>query len=220
VARPRRKATILTLLLAGVAALGSVPPSAGAATTIVVEPAPGEDEYAPPRVVRPLAAASFRWLWGPEGAGTASPHDVEQNAGLFDSGTAVTSGEFVVAASAGGFPYFCSIHFGMVGRLDVRPEGGEAYPRPFRVRWATPASETGRSFEVRYRAGAGAWRTWFRDTERGLAVFGRDRRPARVREGVAYRLQVRALRTRLKRSDWSPSLLVGPSARTSSKRQQ
>jgi plastocyanin len=206
---PQRKAAVLVMTAAALAFL-SLPAIASAATTIVVEPEPGEDSFAPSRVTRPLSDSAFRWIWGPNGSGSNDPHDVEQNAGLFDSGPPVTSDDFEVVASAGGFRYFCSIHFEMVGRIDVQPAGGGAYPRPFRVQWARPASETGRRFDVRFKVGGGRWQSWLEETERRSALFGRRERPAEIRNGVPYRFQARALRTGRKRSDWSPALLVGP----------
>jgi hypothetical protein len=96
----------------------------------------------------------------------------------------------------------------MRARVAVAPAAEPGYPRPFRVRWATPASETGRRFDIRFRAGKGPWEMWLRDTKRRSAVFGRDGRPAAIRDGARYRFQARALRTKLKRSDWSPALPV------------
>jgi plastocyanin len=180
-----------------------------AAATIIVEPSAGEDAYSPQRVTRPLEGATFTWIWGPQGGGTVDPHDVQQDAGLFDSGVAQSAGSFQVTASAGSFPYYCSLHYEMRGQVAVRPAAERGYPRPFRVRWATPRSETGRRFEVRYKSGAGSWEPWLRDTERHSAVFGGDHDPVRVRQGVAYRFQARALRTRRKLSGWSPPLVVG-----------
>jgi plastocyanin len=193
----------------GLSLVAGLPAGAGAATTITVEPVAGENSYAPKRVRRPLGDSTFVWIWGPDGGGTSDPHDVEQNAGLFDSGELQTEGSYEVTAPAGTFPYFCSVHFEMRGRIAVIPAGGEAYPAPFKVSWSMRAASTGGRFDVRYRAAGGPWRTWLEDTERRAAVFGRERRPLRVRDGASYRFQVRTLRTDRKRSGWSPPLVVG-----------
>jgi plastocyanin len=186
-----------------------VPAGAGAAAAITVEPTPGQNSFSPQQVTQPLGESTFTWTWGSGGAGTVSPHDVEQNALLFDSGQAKNMGSFEVTASAGAFPYFCSIHFGMQGRVSVTPSGGEAYPKPFRVAWASKATETGKRFDVRFKAGDGRWKIWREDTRTLSGVFGRNGEPARVKDGTHYSFQARSLRTTRKRSDWSPPLAVG-----------
>jgi hypothetical protein len=92
----------------------------------------------------------------------------------------------------------------------VTPMAEPGYPQPFRVLWAAPESETGKRFEVRYRAGKGEWETWLEDTSRRSAVFGRNRKPSRIRDGVEFRFEARTLRTKRKRSGWSPPLVIGP----------
>jgi plastocyanin len=197
-------------LVASAAPLFLAVPAAGAAATITVEPSPGEDAYSPKRVAESLDSGTFTWIWGPQGAGSADAHDVQQDAGLFDSGAAKSDGSFTVTAAAGTFPYFCSLHYEMRGRVAVAPAADPGYPEPFRVRWATSASETGRRFDVRYKAGNGRWKIWLDDSKRRSAVFGRAGKPVAVGDGIAYRFEARAIRTRLKRSDWSPALFVGP----------
>lgn len=195
---------------AALAVLALAPAGAQAAATITVEPTANSNTYAPKRVTRPLEEAQFTWIWGPNGTGTAAPHDVVQDAGLFDSGTAVTTGQFELTASAGSFPYFCSIHFGMEARVAVRPVAAPGHPDPFAVSWASRATETGRKFDVRFKIGSGRWQMWRDDTTKFRAIFGAGGRPIEVDVGKTYSFQARSVRTKLKRSGWSPTLTVGP----------
>lgn len=208
--------------LAAAAALAvslTVASAAGAETTITLEPSPGENSFAPRQVTTSISDARFRWVWGAGGVGSVNPHDVVQDDGLFRSGPPKYSGEYEVTASAGTFPYVCTVHAPyMKGTLSVRPEGGENYPRPFRVGWAAREAETGKRFDVRYRverrrsgarrAKRSAWRTWRRSTKRVAGTFGRRGKPVRVRKGLRYRFKVRSKGSG--RSDWSPPLVVGP----------
>jgi plastocyanin len=201
----------LIALIAALGALSATPAGAQAAATITVEPTPNSNTYAPVRVTKSLDEAQFTWIWGPNGAGAVAPHDVMQDAGLFDSGTAVTEGRYELTASAGTFPYFCSIHFGMEARIAVRPVAAGGYPDPFGVAWASDATETGRKFDVRFKVGKGRWQMWRNDTTGFKAIFGRGGRPVDVDAGKTYAFQARSVRTKRKLSDWSPALKVGGS---------
>ncbi len=200
----------LILVLAALTALALAPAGAQAAATITVEPNEGSNTYAPANVIRPLDEASFTWIWGPNGAGSEAPHNVLQDAGLFTSAEADTNLNLTVRASAGSFPYFCSIHFGMDAKVGVRPVAASGYPDPFVVSWATRATETGRRFDVRYKAGGGKWRVWREDTTGLKATFGRNDQPVEIKDGVTYQFQARSKRTDKKFSGWSPTLKVGP----------
>ena len=200
----------LILVLAALAASAMAPASAGAAATIVVEPTVGSNTYAPANVIRPLNEASFTWIWGPNGTGSEAPHNVLQDAGLFTSAEADTNLQLTVRASAGSFPYFCSIHFGMDAKVGVRPLAAGSYPDPFVVTWATRATETGRRFDVRFKAGGSKWRIWRDDTTGFKSTFGRNDQPVEVKNGVTYQFQARSKRTDRKFSNWSPTLKVGP----------
>lgn len=192
--------------LAGVAATLAVPASASALTITIGD----DNQYAPASATQDLGAGSFDWEWGPGGAGTFEQHNVIQDEGLFDSGEATTLDPdgFSVTASGGTYPYFCEIHVGMIGAVSVKPVLGPSDPGggPIHVSWATPATTTGDSYDVRYRSGK-KWKKWKKDTGKASGVFGKKRKPVRVKSGRTYRFQVRS-RSGKRRSDWSPELAV------------
>jgi plastocyanin len=135
--------------------------------------------------------------WFNDGA-TTFPHNVREDGELFRSGDP-TSGsiDFSVIFSAGTFHYYCEVHGseagGMAGfvRIPVRvrqaPDG-----LPFTVRWAAETSETGSVYDVQFRVGQGDWRNWRTDTTSLSGIFGRNRNPVRVRDGVLYRFRARS----------------------------
>lgn len=202
--------------------------AAGAAgeTTITVEPTPANNAFSPETVQSTLSEAQFRWIWGAGGAGSVNPHDVQDTSTfgkLFLSGPPKNSGQFRIAASAGRFPYYCSVHpVEMRASLAVRPEAAAGYPNPFRVSWGSAETQTGSRFDVRYKvegasAAAGtrrkrrsAWRMWREDTKSFSGVFGRRGEPVKVRSGSTYRFQARSKAGRKAKSGWSPPLVVGP----------
>jgi plastocyanin len=209
---------------AALAVLCAPAPGAGAETTITVEPSPGEESFAPRDVTTSLSDARFRWVWGSGGIGSIDRHDVLQTAELFSSGPPRRSGEFALSASAGRFPYICTIHPGMRASLAVQPEAADGYPRPFRVFWGSHETQTGTHFDVRYKvervgslarrgkAKRSTWRVWRVDARRFSGVFGRRGKPVRVRGDRAYRFQARSKAGERRRSGWSPPLTVGPGA--------
>jgi plastocyanin len=162
--------------------------------------------------------ASFHWQ---RGAGSSKPHNVRQDAGLFNSG-APTSGSinFTINASAGTFHYYCSAHGspagGMTGLVRVRPISSAAPTgNPFTVTWADLNTNTGKAFDVRYKVGTGAFKIWKNDTTQKKAVFGLNGAPVAVQLGQTYQFQVRSEKTaaspgNAKFSGWSPTLSVTP----------
>jgi plastocyanin len=193
---------------AALAAALAAPSVTSASTTITIQ---DTNSYNPASATLELGGGSFDWQWGPGGAGTVEPHNVVQDDGLFSSGAPVSADPdgYSVTASAGSYPYFCQIHFGMVGRVNVRPVLGPTDPGqgPIRLSWATPATTTGDSYDVRYRAGK-KWKTWKSDTSKLAGTFGKKKKPVKVKTGRTYRFQVRSRSGRKTRSKWSPELVV------------
>lgn len=200
-----RKAILGIVAVLG-AALAMPATSSASATITLLD----DNTFSPRNATLDLGAGSFDWEWGPGGVGTAAIHDVIQQRRLFDSGAAVRErpGGFSVTASAGGYPYYCSIHLGMTGKVGVRPVAGDRTSGGgVRVSWASSDTTTGNRFDVRYRAQR-KWRLWRKSTRKQSGTFGRKGKPVRVkRKGV--RLQVRS-RARKKRSAWSPTLTLRP----------
>jgi plastocyanin len=204
--RVRSKRRVGVWMLAAVAVLLAVPASAGASVTITL----GDDNrYAPETAALDLGDGSFDWQWGPGGAGTVDLHNVIQDDALFSSGDAQSSrpGGYSVTASAGTYPYFCSIHFGMEGVVSVRPvlAATDAGEGPIRVSWAAPDTMTGSKYDVRYRSGK-KWKPWLESTKKLSGTFGK--RKPKVKAGRSYRFEVRSRSGKKHRSDWSPQLVV------------
>jgi plastocyanin len=185
-------------------------PTAASAVTITVEPAPFDNGYSPQSATIDLGGGSFDWEWGPGGAGADDLHNVIEGDGfgsgrpLFNSGEAVADlpGGFSVTASAGSFPYYCEVHFGMVGDVAVRPVG-EPRGEGVRVTWASAETTTGNRFDVRYKAGK-KWKSWKKKVKKTGATFGRNGKPAKL-GNKAVELQARS-RAGKARSDWSPTV--------------
>jgi plastocyanin len=200
-----------SLVVSALAMAVALPASAGAAPRqIDVD----DDFFAPknPPTRQLQSGPSFRWT---NGGGTSNPHNIRQDDRLFSSGEDTDSPiNFSIRASAGSFHYYCTVHRfdGMTGRVKVKPIRERAPSGlPFTVIWASPGTNTGGSFDVRFKRGSGDWKIWKNDTEKFRGVFGRNRNPVRVRSNKLYKFQVRSERssnTRL-RSDWSPKLRVG-----------
>jgi plastocyanin len=199
-----RRALVVSALVVAMA----VPASAGAAPReIDVD----DDFFAPrnPPARDFQAGLSFRWSSVP---GATNDHNVRQDDRLFRSGNPTDPLTYAIRASAGSYHYYCELHApDMAGRVKVKPiHRRKPNGRPFTVIWASPRTNTGGSFDVRFKRGRGDWRTWRNDTERFRGVFGRNRNPVRVRANKVYKFQVRSERSSnpSRRSDWSPTLRV------------
>lgn len=201
------------LIASIVAAAGLGVPATAAAVTITVEPTPFSNSYSPASSTLDLGGGSFDWVWGPSGAGTEDVHNVVQGEAfasgkpLFDSGEAVVDNPagFSVTASAGSYPYFCEVHFGMVGEVAVRPVG-QPKGKGVRLSWASAETTTGNRFDVRYKAGK-KWKSWRKKTKKTAGTFGRKGKPVKLGKKGA-KVQARS-RQGKSRSDWSPTVRLG-----------
>jgi plastocyanin len=207
----RRHLTIGFVAAAFAAVLA--PASALASVTITVEPAPGEDVFSPSSATLDLGDGTFDWQWGPNGQGATDQHNVLQQDALFTSGEPVPSRPpYRLAASAGSYFYYCTIHVGMNGDVNVRPAltGASAASSSDWIDfgWATEATTTGSRYDVRYRTGK-KWKTWLKKTKKKSGKFGKRKKPVKVKKGRTYEFQARSRQGSVK-SGWSPSLVVEP----------
>jgi plastocyanin len=196
----------LTLCIAaGLAAALATPAVSHAQTTITLE---NTNTFNPRSATLDLGAGSFDWEWGAGGVGTLELHNVVQDDGLFSSGPPVTSDPdgFSVTASAGSFPYFCQIHIGMEGDVNVLPVSGAATKKGAPVTWATDLTISGNRYDVRYRAGK-KWKLWQKNTSKLSGTFGRKGKPVKLKKRVKLQARSRAGKAR---SDWSPTLVLEP----------
>ena len=200
------KRHLIACIAAGLAVV-AVPASASASVTITLT---NDNTYSPSSAGLDLGDGSFDWQWGPGGAGLLDLHNVVSDDELFNSGAPVASrpGGYSVTASSGTYPYFCILHVGMEGVVSVTPVLGPTDPGggPIYVSWASPDTTTGDRYDVRYRAGK-KWKKWKKDTGKLSGVFGKKRKPVKVKSGKTYRFQARS-RAGKNRSDWSPKLVV------------
>jgi plastocyanin len=188
-------------------AVAAVPASASAFTITLTN----DNTYSPSSAGLDLGDGSFDWQWGPGGAGLLDLHNVVSDDSLFTSGNPAASRPdgFSVTASAGTFPYFCVLHLGMEGVVSVTPvvaptDTGQG---PIRLSWASPDTTTGDSYDVRYRTGK-KWKKWKSDTGKPSGVFGKRRKPVKVKIGPSYQFRARSRSGKKHHSDWSPALIV------------
>jgi plastocyanin len=184
-----RTGTARTLVTGVLACLiGAVPAAAGTANVDVADSA-----FSPDAIGNQVGDAV---LWSSDG--TIFQHNVREDGQLFRSGAPTSMPfDFTVVFSAGTFHYYCEIHGSPDGGMDGLVRIPVAIARapaglPFTVVWATEASETGDSYEVQFRVGSGDWRRWRRNTTVLNGVFGRNRAPVRVRDGVRYSFRARS----------------------------
>jgi plastocyanin len=187
---------------------------APAAWAVPTEITVDDDFFAPANpATRALSSGpSFHWSDAPT---AGRPHNIRQNNTLFNSGAATTGNiDFSIRASAGTFPYHCTVHRfqGMTGVVRVRPTSNpNPTGLPFTVSWALTATGTGNRFDVRFRRGtSGAWTTWKNDVPGRSGVFGQGGQPVQVQAGRTYQFQARSAKsTALNQpSGWSPTLSV------------
>ncbi|MEX0753808.1 MAG: hypothetical protein WD556_01645 [Actinomycetota bacterium] len=192
------------VLAAATLAIATLPGTAtGGAAAIGVD-----DDFFDPDESAYHSPAPFPWNW----QDTENAHTVRQNKMLFSSGAPRTGNhQFVVRASSGTFPYYCSVHGspggGMRGRIRVGIRIEEIDEEHFRVRWAFSDSETGNVYDVRYRVGSGKWKNWKVDTKQRAVIFGRNDQPVAVDPATTYRFRARSqakASTPKQVSGWSP----------------
>jgi len=169
----------------GIALTALVVSSASAATRDVEAT---DDKVFVPGNLTQTVGGSVHWFGTP---GSTTEHSVLQNQNLFSSGAPRTGLNFTRVFSAGTFDYHCAKHgLPMSGQVRVAPQVAAAPAGlSFTVKWATAASNTGRTYDVQYRVGTGAWRTW-KSTGAASAVFGARSAPVKVARGKTYSFRV------------------------------
>jgi plastocyanin len=185
-------------LAAAVVAAGLLASTPVAAVTKTV--VASDDKVFLPRTESSAVGGSIRWL-----ANGIDRHSATSDDLVFDSGAARTNLNFTRKFSAGTYPYHCREHGdqGMRGVIRVAPQVQSAPAGlAFTVRWAAAGTNTGNSFDVKYRVGRGPWKTWRNNTSAKSMVFGRGG-PVAVARGKSYSFQVRS-GTGARESGFSP----------------
>jgi plastocyanin len=188
-------------LAATVIATGLLASSAVGAATKNVDVNDGK--FFSPQTVNAAAADSVHWT-----ASGVDDHSVTSDDLLFDTGTPRAGVNFTAQFSAGTYPYHCRKHGvnggTMKGTVKVAPQVLSAPAGlAFTVKWAAAGTDTGNSFDVKYRVGSGAWKTWKTNTTAKSLVFGKGG-PVAVARGKSYSFQVRS-GTGARESLFSPS---------------
>jgi plastocyanin len=194
---------ILALAI-GVVTVLTVPSTASAATSIGVF----DDFFTPVQAPQQTVGDStVTWNWD-SGAPTLDEHDVASDNGLFDSGSPTHTGSFSVSASAGTFPYHCTVHElqGMEGTVSVAPIASNVKSKSFKVTWASNGTNTGNKFDVKYKVGSKS-KTWLKETKKKSATFGKKKKPIKVKSGQHISVQVRSRKGKHK-SGYSPPVAV------------
>jgi plastocyanin len=180
--RKRLFSLLLLLLL--------VPAWAHAATTEVKV----KDDFFDPRTVSPALGGTVHWA---DTATTISSHNVHEDGGIFHSGNVSSSINYSRTFSAGTYHYFCQAHGspsgGMDGLVKVAPAtSGSPTGLNFTVKWATGTTNTGTTFDVEYKVGSGAWKSWKSNTSLVKAVFGENSNPVKVQSNTKYTFRARS----------------------------
>jgi plastocyanin len=176
-----------TGIAVGAVALGVLtgPPVAAAIKGVDVN----DGKFFSPNNLSSTVGGSVHWS-----ASGIDDHSVTQDGLVFDSGTARANLDFTKKFSAGTYPYHCRKHGdqGMVGTVKVAPQVVSAPAGlAFTVKWAAAGTDTGNSFDVKYRVASGPWKTWRTNTSAKSMVFGKGG-PVAVARGKTYSFQVRS----------------------------
>jgi plastocyanin len=180
-----KRVTALAAVAVGAGLLASSPV---AAATKNVE-ATGDKTFVPANVTEAVGD-SVHWFSTADGV----DHTVTQDNGVFDTGALADAFNFTKKFSAGTYPYHCKKHGdqGMRGTVKVAPQTASAPAGlNFTVKWAASGTNTGNRFDVMYRVGSGAWKTWRNNTSARSLVFGKGG-PVAVARGKSYSFKVRS----------------------------
>jgi plastocyanin len=180
----------VTGIAVGAVALGVLtgPPVVAAITTQVDV---NDGKFFSPKAVSTSVGDSVHWA-----ASGVDDHSVTQDDLVFDTGTARAGITLTKTFSAGTYPYHCKKHGvnggTMKGTVTVAPQVATAPAGlAFTVKWAAVGTDTGTSFDVKYRVASGAWKTWRTNTTAKSMVFGKGG-PVAVARGKTYSFQVRS----------------------------
>ncbi len=181
------RARLVGGLAAAVVAAGLLAAAPVAAATKNVDVNDGR--FFSPRTISSAVGGSIHWT-----ASGIDDHSVTQDDLVFDTGAAAPNVNFTRKFSAGTYPYHCRKHGdqGMTGTVRVSPQVQSAPAGlAFTVKWAVAGTNTGSSFDVKYRVASGPWKTWRNNTSAKSMVFGKGG-PVAVARGKTYSFQVRS----------------------------
>lgn len=144
------------------------------------------EEYFYPSSVEVRRGGAVVWDWTGEATHTATD---ETGMGLFDSDLVPPGGPSFTFAfiAAGSYPYVCTLHEGMDGRVEV-PIRASVIDGGAMVVWSSDAADAGFMFDVQVRRTGHRWRSWLEGTTEPDATYLAS--AARLRFRARLRLDV------------------------------
>ena len=186
---------VLAVVTTGAAPAGAAPP------TVVHVGA--QAEYFLPSVVSVSRGGTVTWDFVDSHTATDATH-----MGVYDSGTIDHSSFSYRFVAAGAYPFTCTIHTNMNGRVDVpifaTPSKG-SITRAFTLIWSSVVAPTGFVFDVQKRRAGSPWAIWAAGTTARTSVF----RPWRVGT-YRFRARMRQMSSGFA-SGWSDAVTIAVS---------
>ena len=170
------------------AALATAPSAVGGGSTITVGPG---TSYSPANT---NVAQGTRVTWSFQGLHTTTSNQAFWNSEERSSGSFSQT-----LPSAGKFPYHCTIHAGMSGRVVVPLKATGSAGSGWTLRWSASSAGSGRAFDVQTRRqGTTTWRAFRTNATSATGFFN----PSRA---GTYQLRARTSNTNAgKESGWAP----------------
>ncbi len=152
------------------------------------------EDFFYPSIVTVRRGGTVVWEWPGEQTHTATD---ETGMALFDSGLVPAGGPSYAYtfAAAGSYPYVCTLHEGMDGRVEVPIRAGETEAGA-RVTWSTGTAPDGYVYDVQSRRQGRTWRIWLEGATDPSGTFEAGRGSYR------FRARLRLTETGAA-SDWS-----------------
>jgi len=195
------------LVLAAAAAFGLGAPAASAAPTEITF---GGISFTPNDVTVNFVPGENTFEWNRDEPVAKTFHSVTSTGGNFGVGPSSFT-DFDLRASAGTYPYYCVNHGSggsgpMAGVVAVRPIVTGADNDSYDVVWADGGTQTGSTFEARWKKdGQDKWKRWSSFESNGR-TFGQQDKPTDVKQNKTYLLQIRSRFPGT--SKWSPKLTL------------
>jgi plastocyanin len=180
-------------IVALLAALAAAPSAVGGASSVTVG-----DNFFSPSTSNVNQGTTVTWSFQGVRDHTSTSNQGFWNSGAKSSGSSFSRG----MPSAGRFPYHCSFHAEMTGRVVVplKVTGGSA-GSGWTLRWSASPAGSNRAFDVQFRRqGTTTWRSFRTNTTAATGLFNPS-------QSGTYQLRARTTNTGAspdKESGWSP----------------
>ena len=120
-----------------------------------------------PRVVKVPLGGTVTWRF------QEGPHTTTSDQGFWSSGTRSSGDSFAhTFESAGTYPYHCTVHPHMQGKVKVRIKATGSPSSGWKIRWATTRGSGGTTYDVQVRKpGSHTWKTLKDDVRRAATRY-------------------------------------------------